>query len=375
MKKVFILGSLASSLRNFRGPLVSAFLEKGCAVDAGAPGLIKDKATSSWLSERGVNCHSVPLSRTGLNPLRDAYAVFSLVRLMMCGKPDYFFGYTIKPVIWGVIAASVAGIPNRIALITGLGYAFTGDAKGKRALVQKVAFTLYRFALRRSTLIFFQNGDDRSDFERLGLLPKGIPTFVVNGSGVDLKSFSPAPFPETSFGFLLIARLLGDKGIREYVTAASQVRIRYPNVQFHLVGGLDPNPDGISESEVRSWHDSGHIVWHGELRDVRPAISACHVYVLPSYREGTPRTVLEAMAMGRPIITTDAPGCRETVAHGENGYLVPIKNVSALVEAMCRMIESPKQVAAMGLRSRVIVKEKYDVLKVNAQMLREMGLS
>lgn len=372
--RFMVLGSLSSSLKNFRGPLVSAIKRCGYEVHAVAPGLVEDYPTREWLSAQNVGCHNVRLDRAGFSPIADLRTAWGLFQVMRKVRPKYLFAYTIKPVIWGVVAAWCAGTPNRIALISGLGYAFTGEAKGKRALVQYVARGLYRFALRRATLIFFQNADDQKDFKRLGLLPSNIQVVVVNGSGVDIESFSPTEFPEKPIRFLLIARLLGDKGIREYASAAAKVKSIHPEVECHLVGGLDENPDGIPEKEVRSWHEEGHIVWDGPLADVRPAIAASHVYVLPSYREGTPRTVLEAMAMGRPVITTDAPGCRETVKDGHNGYLVSISSSSSLAEAMLRFIEQPDLVTSMGARAREIAEEKYDVRKVNKVMIRAMGL-
>ncbi|WP_197052938.1 glycosyltransferase family 4 protein [Tepidicaulis marinus] len=287
---------------------------------------------------------------------------------------DIFFGYTAKPVIWGLLAAWLTRVPDRAALITGLGYAFTGEARGKRALVQKILRGLYKHALRRATLIFFQNQDDKDDFARMNLLPAGVPVVIVNGSGIDTNTFTPAPLPSGPRRFLLIARLIGDKGIREYAAAAAQLRVAVPEAEFHLVGGLDPNPDGIPEAEVRKWQEAGHITWHGSLEDVREAIAASHIYVLPSYREGTPRTVLEAMAMGRPIITTDAPGCRETVINGVNGFLVPVQNISALKEAMEHFLISPQIIETMGEESRRIAVEKYDVRKINAAMLTAMKL-
>lgn len=369
-----VFGSLASSLRNFRGPLICTINRLGHSVSVVAPALLVDDDTRDWLSARGIQCYEVPLSRAGLSPVGDLAAVHALLKLLQVNKPDYFIGYTIKPVIWGIIAAWMARVPNRVALITGLGYAFTGDAKGKRALIQRIARELYRFALKRATLIFFQNPDDRTDFEHLGLLPRGVPVVIVNGSGVDTEEFAPVRYPGTPIRFLLIARLLGDKGVREYALAALQVRNEHPTAEFHLVGGLDPNPDSISEEEVRSWHDAGTIVWHGALPDVRPAIANSHVYVLPSYREGTPRTVLEAMAMGRPVITTDAPGCRETVEHNVNGFLVPVRDVHALVKSMEKFIVEPSIVEKMGRQSRIIAEQKYDVHKVNAEMIAAMGL-
>jgi len=172
----------------------------------------------------------------------------------------------------------------------------------------------------------------------------------------------------------MICRLLGDKGVREYAAAAKKLREKQKQACIRLIGWIDENPDSISPAELDEWVHSGDVEFLGYLQDIRPAIADSSVYVLPSYREGTPRTVLEAMAMGRPIITTDAPGCRETVVDGENGLLVPVKSVSRLVEAMQRFIENPDLAVEMGKRSRAIAEEKYDVRKVNEVMLREMGI-
>lgn len=200
-----------------------------------------------------------------------------------------------------------------------------------------------------------------------------MPSSIVNGSGVDLSDYSLAPLPSKPC-FLLIARLLGDKGVREYAEAAQVVKSVHPEVVFRLVGWIDDNPDAISQRELDQWVDSGLLEFLGKLDDVRPAIADCSVYVLPSYREGTPRTVLEAMAMGRAVITTDAPGCRETVVDGDNGFLVPVKDVDALADAMMKMIYSAGLVARMGERSRRIAETKYDVHRVNASMLEGMGI-
>lgn len=372
--RILILASHPASLTNFRGPLLAALVARGHNVHAGAPGLTTDTDTVAKLRAMGVTPHDIPFERSGLNPIADLQAMFVLVRLMRTIRPDAVLGYTIKPVIWGTLAAAVARVPNRYALITGLGYAFTGTAQGKRRLIQFLARMLYKLALHRASKAFFQNPDDAVLFRNLGLVAPQTPVVVVNGSGVDTDYYAPRPFPRSSTVFLLIARLLGDKGIREYAAAARNIRRTHPDIEFHLVGGTDPNPDAIPEAEVRGWHAAGDIVWHGALSDVRPAIAAAHVYVLPSYREGTPRSVLEAMSMGRPIITTDAPGCRETVVQGENGFLVPIRNTEALAKAMHRFLDDPTLIARMGRRSREIAEERYDVHKVNAVMLKEMGL-
>lgn len=372
--KVIIVGSFAASLVNFRGALIKALHSRGHQVHACAPGLSEDEATSVWLNAQGVECHDVPLSRVGLNPMHDISALVVLVRLMLRIRPDVFLGYTIKPVIWGILAARIALVPKRVALITGVGYAFTGEASGLRWVVKRVARFLYALAIKSSDLVFFQNPDDRADFKRLGILAEDTSVELVNGSGVDTAHFGIAPLPEGPMRFLLIARLLGDKGIREYVAAARQLSERWPGVEFHLVGGVDPSPNAISREEAESFTDNANISWHGPLDDVRTAIAACHVYVLPSYREGTPRTVLEAMSMGRAVVTTDAPGCRETVVDGQNGFLVEPRDVGSLAEAMERFLTDPSIVPIMGAASRRVAEEKYDVDKVNASIMAAIGL-
>lgn len=373
--RIFILASLPSSLSNFRGALIESLLAAGHDVYTGAPGLLEDSATCAWLRARGVRYNDVPLSRTGLSVTGDLRALMALRRMMREIGPDLVLAYTIKPVIWGMIAAWLARVPRRVALITGLGYAFVGEARGKRAMIRWLVSKLYSIALRRTSLVFFQNPDDRDDFRRWGILPARTRAILVKGSGVDTTAFAEAPIPERPpLRFLLIARLLRDKGVQEYVNAARIIRMTHPEAECHLVGPIDTNPDAIRETEVRAWQDAGYMIWHGAQSDVRPSIVASHVYVLPSYREGTPRSVLEAMSMGRPIITTDAPGCRETVEDGVNGFLVPVRDAEALADAMRKFIEAPELISQMGAQSRRIAEEKYDVRKVNAKMMEAMGL-
>jgi glycosyltransferase involved in cell wall biosynthesis len=372
---VLVIGNQARSLTNFRGPLLRAVREQGFRVIAAAPGLSKEQDCIDELERLGVTARDIPLSRTGLNAFTDFRSLAALLRLMRHEKPQVVLGYTAKPVIFGTIAAALAGVPRRYALVTGLGYAFTVGGGSMRSVVRTILMSLYRIAFRRATKVFFQNPDDAALFRGLGLLPAALPVVVVNGSGIDLRRFTPAPLPEGPQHFLLIARMLSAKGIREYVAAAERIRKVYPEVRFHLVGGIDSNPDAIPADEVQRWNEAGHVIWHGEVSDVRAHLAACHVYVLPSYREGTPRSVLEAMAMGRPIITSDAPGCRETVIEGENGFLVPPRTVEPLMQAIERFINKPELIARMGQRSRDIAESKFDVDTINAQMLREMELA
>jgi glycosyltransferase involved in cell wall biosynthesis len=372
--KIVLIASFAESLINFRGPLLKALVEAGHNVHSAAPGLVPGSEIGDRLTKLGVSIIDIPLSRTGLNPVTDLRLGLRLWQLFRKDKYDVVIGYTIKPVIWGMLAGKAASVPHRVAIITGLGYAFAEEAKGVRRLVRSIAIKLYRLALRQANLIFFQNPDDQADFAALGILPPNTETAIVNGSGVDLDFFALKPVPRGSLRFLLIARLLGDKGIREFAEAAKALKAEKASVEFHLVGPIDSNPDSLPESLVNHWHDTDVLCWHGGLSDVRPAISSSHVFVLPSYREGTPRTVLEAMSMGRPIITTDTPGCRETVVDGVNGFLVPVRNAEALAGAMRKFIDSPDLISRMGAQSRRIAEEKYDVRKVNIQMMEAMGL-
>jgi len=371
MAHVFILASLADSLLNFRGPLLRELVGRGHTVSAAAPG--PSGAVRRELARMGVRCHDVPLARTGTNPVADLGTLRHLVRLFRAERPDLFLGYTIKPVIYGSLAAHRAGVPAAYAMVTGLGYGFARGGRRSRLLGWLVP-SLYRKALRRNRKVFFQNPDDLAVFRDRGLLRDPGQAVLVSGSGVDLEAFAPAPLPER-VSFLLIARLLGAKGVREYAEAAAIVRERHPEVRFRLVGWIDDNPDAIAERELAAWTADGRIEFLGRLEDVRPAIADAAVYVLPSYREGTPRTVLEAMAMGRPVITTDAPGCRETVTDGENGRLVPVGDAKALAEAMEWFILHPDRAALMGKASHERAVERYDVTKVNRVILQAMGLA
>jgi glycosyltransferase involved in cell wall biosynthesis len=375
VSSILVIAGHPRSLVNFRGPLLRAMQESGHWVTAAAPELDREQLAVAELEAMGVSCLDIPLSRTGVNPLADIRLLVALVRLVRSQRPDVVFAYTMKAVIFGLIAAAIAGVPRRYALITGLGYAFTGSATGKRLLIRTVSEALYRAALKRADKIFFQNADDAALFRQLDLLPRDLPVVVVNGSGIDLDHYAPASLPDGPTRFLLIARLLTAKGIREFAAAAAAVRKRHAEVEFHLVGGFDTNPDAIPPREVETWQRDGILVWHGEVPDVRPQIAQSHVYVLPSYREGTPRSVLEAMAMGRPIITTDAPGCRETVVEGENGILVAPREVEPLVRAMERFVAEPGLIEQMGKQSRILAETKYDVRRVNAIMLHEMELA
>ena len=370
-KFILVTGDAEYAL-NFRGPLIAALHGRGFEVHVVAPPLPDDHAVAQRLKVMGVRMHSVLLARTGTNPLADLSTLWNLWRVMRRVRPDYSLGYTVKPVVYGSLAARLAGVKHRFALITGLGYAFQEGrgGRGLRRLVQQ----LYALALRQVHKVFFQNPDDESLFRERGIISSSKATVIVNGSGVDLERFALAPLHSAGVRFLLVGRLLGAKGVREYVEAARRVRARHADVRCALVGWIDENPDAILHDELNAWVAEGVVDYLGRMADVRPAIRDCSVFVLPSYREGTPRSVLEAMSMGRPVITTDAPGCRETVVDGVNGFLVPTHSAEALTEAMQRFVDSPALIVSMGAEARRIAEEKYDVHKVNAVMLHEMAI-
>lgn len=385
--RILIIGGFSESLVNFRGPLLQALVSLGHSVFTCASGA--NPTVEEKLRALGVAYHSIHLSRAGMNPLVDILTLFDLLRLMRRVRPDMVLTYTIKPVIYGALAAALCGVPATLCMITGLGYAFNKPTTLGR-IVRLVAIALYRVALVNSQRVFFFNPEDQELFLNLRIVRQD-QVLLTNGSGVDVDHFGVAPLPpREKVCFLLIARLLRDKGVGEYVAAARMVRAKYPQTKFLLVGDLDPNPSCISQEELKGWILEGVIEYLGYLQDVRPAIAASSVYVLPSYYEGTPRSVMEAMAMGRPIITTDAPGCRETikrkadtnsalnqngVVEGENGFLVPVKDAERLAYAMEQFILQPELLDRMGTCSRAFAVEKYDVHKINAVILEAMGIT
>ena len=380
IKKFLIFANYLPHVLNFRGKLLESIAQLGYEIHVVSPALSDYAADHKKLISLGYYVHQIVMQKTGTNPVTDMKTLVHSYKILNRIKPDYVLSYTIKPVIYGTLAAWLAKVPHRFVLISGLGYTFQEvEEANKRSIFQKFVHSLYQQALAKSTKVFFQNPDDLNLFKELHIVHPMVPAVVVNGSGVDVHDFNVLPLPREESGdikpsFLLIARLLKDKGIVEYVEAAKQIKKDYANAEFHLVGSIDENPASIEQAQLDQWIADGNITYWGQLNDVRPAIAASSVYVLPSYREGTSRSVLEAMSMGRAIITTDAPGCREPVISGKNGYLVTVKAVDELTDAMRQFIEHSNLYEEMGLASRSIAVEKYDVRKVNAHMIAEMGL-
>lgn len=366
-----LIGSFAESLIAFRGRLLEEMVRMGHEVVACAPEGSDSLRTD--LTRIGVHYQTLPLNRKGLNPVEDLYSLWRLIRFFQINRPDVVLSYTIKPIIYGSLGATLARVGTISSMITGCGSSFNRENPQQRAIFQ-LAKILYRLGLRSNRVVFFQNPDDLQLFLQHKIVTDANRPTLINGSGVDLDHYSPTPLPD-NVSFLLIARLLRAKGICYYAEAAKQLKMRYPHIKFVLVGWGDKGSREVPTAEVDHWVSEGWIDYLGPSYDVRPAISAASVYVLPSfYGEGVPRSILEAMAMGRPIITTDTPGCRETVQTGKNGYLVPVHDSAQLADAMERFIVNPACIPGMGAASRQLAEEKFDVREINRIILHALGL-
>lgn len=360
MQRVMIIGNLPEALLLFWGTLLDHLVSCGYMVRVCAPPM--KETVRSALEGKSVAVGEIPMDRTGLNPLRDLRYLLALWRMMRVFRPDIVLNYTIKPNLYGSLAARFAGVPVTASVVTGLGYAFTAGGGAGRVLLQRFLLGFYRVALRSNATVFFLNEDDRT----LLLAERAVSPDQarrIPGAGVDTRRFEVLPLPGKPV-FLMIARLLVDKGVREYAAAARWVRAKYPQAEFRLAGWLDENPACIPQCELDQWVKSGDIQFLGRLDDVRPALSGCAVYVLPSYREGMPQTVLEALASGRAVITTDAPGCRESIVDEVEGLLVPVRNVEVLARAMERMILDPSLTVRMSGAARVRAEALFDAGKV-----------
>lgn len=371
IRSIAIISNTAQSLSNFRGPLIAAMVARGWTVHALAPDF--DEPVRAAVRSLGANPIDIDLDRAGIRPVRDLATMVRLARLLRRLRVDATFAYFIKPVIFGTLAAALARVPYRFALVAGLGYIFTDDGvqSARRRLLRRTATTLYARAFRVATRVFFQNADDLSELSRLtGLNP--AKAVLTNGTGVDLDRLQTTPVPLGSPVFLFVGRLLREKGVEELVEAARVVRASHPNVRVRLVGGFDINPGSFDADHVarQAWHDAVELPGHST--DVSGELVRSTVFVLPSWREGKPRSTQEALAMGRAVITTDAPGCRDTVVDGENGFLVPLRSPSALAAAMLRFVEDPDLAAIMGVRSRALAEERFDTCKINTGIIDVM---
>lgn len=373
--KILVLSNQARSMSNFWSVLIGRMRAAGHTVVCCAP--TGDPTAEAALCALGAEFLPYPLDRKGLNPLRDAESFYALLQIFRAQRPGLLFATTIKPVIYGCLAAHVAGVPRIFATITGLGYAFEADNLFKKCVNRLSAF-LYRLALRHASGVFFQNQDDIRVFREQGILSPEAHVFTARGTGVDTVRFAPEPYPplppEGPVKFLLIGRLLEAKGLAEYAEAGRLLKVAGADCRLQLLGPPESGLGSVSLEEIRRWEAQGLLEYLGEARDVRPFIAGSHVLVLPSWREGTPTSVMEAMSMARPAVVTDVPGCREVVREGINGWLVPMRDPEALARAMERFVLNPASIASMGSAGRKLALEEFDAEAVAARILEDMDV-
>jgi len=364
-KKILLSSNSAWNLANFRKPIIEALVAAGYEVIAVAPA----DGEEHRLTAMGARFEPIRMRGAGTSPVEDFRLLLDYITLLRVERPTVFLGFTAKPNIYGSLASRVTGV-RVAATISGLGSAFL-----KGGMLGGVLLRLYRLALGRARVIFFQNPADRDLFiARCIARPEQVR--LVAGSGIDLVRFAPAPIDHGGgFCFLLIARLLLDKGIAEYVEAARIVRRRHPNARFQLLGGAaTDNPSAVPQTELARWAAELIVEQLGVCDDVRPYIAAAHCIVLPSYREGLPRSLLEGAAMARPLIASDVPGCRDVIEDGVNGLLCEVRSAESLAAAMERMLTmSPAERSAMGAAGRRKVETDYDQRLVADAYLTEIA--
>jgi glycosyltransferase involved in cell wall biosynthesis len=340
------------NIANFRGGLIRALRKAGYEPVVIAP---SDAAADQRMRELEVERVAVPIQRSGLNPLADLELLVRYRSLLARLRPAAYLGYTIKPNVYGSLAAASLGIPA-IPNVSGLGTAFIRNGP-----LQQIVTRLYRFGFKRAPIVFFQNEEDRQLFVDRRLV-RPDQARLLPGSGVDLERFTPAPAPDGPPTFLFVGRLLRDKGVAEFVEAARSLKCELPGARFQMLGAIgDENRTAIPPAELDRWVREGVVEYLGTTDDVRPFIAASTAVVLPSYREGLPRSLLEAAAMTRPLIATDVPGCRDVVGEGVNGYLCSVRDAASLASAMRRLAELPQADRnAMGEAARRKVQDRFN---------------
>jgi glycosyltransferase involved in cell wall biosynthesis len=365
--KIVATVNAAWNLVNFRMGVLRALIERGDEVVAVAP---EDEVSRTALADAGIRLVALPMDSAGVSPARDLALLAGFRRVLARERPAVMLGYTIKPNVYGSLAARSLGIPT-LNNISGLGTGFM-----RKGALNRVVRGLYRVGLAGAHTVFFQNGDDLAQFEALGLVRPG-QAVLLPGSGIDLDRFAAAPPPDPGrpVQFLLVARMLWDKGVGEYVEAARIVRREHPDVRFGLLGGLGAeNRTAIPAAAVEAWVHEGVVHYHPAVADVRGPMADADIIVLPSYREGTSRVLLEASALGRPMITTDVPGCRDVVEDGVGGLLARAKDAASLADAMRRMIAlAPADRHAMGRAARARVERDYAEQRVIDIYLRRIA--
>lgn len=367
--KVAILYNTTDYLIRFRAELIKSIQGCDCEVIAITP----EDHMSDHLEFLGVRWCEWKLAGQSLNPLKDLASIYYLFQILKKERPDVIINFTVKPVLYGSLVASFLQPIRIVSMITGMGSLFLPGGAKKRFFIKGVHL-LYRLAMKRNHRVLFQNDEDMTYFLNHDFI--SVEQAVrINGSGVNLEVFSPRPQEVCQGRFLLVSRMIKEKGIYDFVEAARMVKTEFPNASFVLVGPIDNNPSAITLEEIKAWEKEGIIRYEGRQSDVRPSLARSEVYVLPSYYlEGVPRSILEALSMGKPVITTNWRGCRDTVEEGVNGFLVPPRDARKLKDAMCYFLKDPTLSVTFGEASRQLAKERFDVKYVNARVMQSMGL-
>ena len=376
-KKVVLIGTAASSVLGFRADLIKALLQKRYTVYT----FVSEYAPAELdkIEALGAIPVTYKLSRGGLNPLADIKVTYELSKKIKNINPDLVFSYFSKPVIFGTLAARVARVPKVIGMLEGLGYTFTDQPEGlnrKTKLIKSIQVLLYKLALPQLDKLIFLNADDPKDLlDKYNITAKQIE--VLGGIGLDLEDYAYQPVKnvEPPINFIFVGRLLKEKGIHEFIAAAQLVKENYPKTQFTVLGAIDAtNLGALKQAELDKLIALRMVNYAGQVANVQDWLVNSDVFVLPSYREGVPLSTQEAMAIGRAVITTDVPGCRETVVDGVNGFLVEKWNPQALADKMIYFIEHPEQIAKMGYESYKIAQDKFDANEVNKRLLAILDL-
>jgi len=371
-KRICLIANSGFTIVNFRAELIKELIFSDNDVIVICPlecDLMHGRDLTEEFSNLGVKFVPIVINRSGINPISEFNLLISLYNVLRNEMPDVVLNYTIKPTIYGSFAAWLAGVKYIASNITGLGYVFTTRSIGS-FILSSIIKLQYKLALRCNSIVFFQNPDDEALFKKLSLT-SSVKTKVIDGSGVDVAKFIRKNFDPKPHSFIFVGRLLCDKGVKELIGAAEIIKSKYPHAIITLLGSIDNNPSSLTEYDLKDYIASGVINYLPARPDVRDALDEHEVFVLPSYREGTPRSVLEAMSMSMPIITTDVPGCRETVVSGTNGFLVEPKNAEKLAIAMEEFILKPDLVKKFGEASRELAINRYEVNKVNESILSE----
>lgn len=371
--KILLIVPTSFSIWNFRRDLIDLLLDNKFNVYVLSPYDSNFMDIKDQFASIGVKVEPIYLQKNSFNPIFDLIFFLSLIKKIKLLKPDIVLPYTIKPVVYTGIANIFFKKFRFAPTITGLGYLYTNKKNDlKRFFIKMIVKNLYRLSLSRSKVIFFQNKDDLSDLILEKIVNKNQNSVIIGGSGVNLRNFPFSPL-KVNYKFLMLSRLLEDKGVREFAQAAGIVKKNYPNVSFILAGPVDKNPSSIKISEIDQWVNSGCVIYTGDSSTPCELINECMCYVLPSYREGLPRSTIEALSVGRPVITTDVPGCRETVKNNYNGFLIPPRNSELLAKAIIKIINLPRdKLMEMSIRSRELAESKFDSKIVNQEILKQI---